>query len=76
MRKVTPVETKSESLQESAQSETPGLHGNSTRENRGTLLTPVASSAVGQLEKAISQKTNMFVGGESDGREVPGKYLN
>jgi hypothetical protein len=52
------------------------MHGDSTRENRETPSTPVANSAVGQLEKAMSQKTNMYVGGESDGREVPGKYLN
>jgi len=37
---------------DSAQSETPGMYGNSTRENRETPSTPVAESAAGRSEKA------------------------
>jgi hypothetical protein len=54
--------------EDSAQSETPGMQGNSTRENRETPSTPVATA--GRLEKALSQKSNMHVGEESDGRVV------
>src|ERR1700730_3136989 len=38
--------------QGSAQSETPGMHGNSTRENRETPSTPVVEGVTGRLEKA------------------------
>src|SRR6202030_1092535 len=62
--------------QDSAQSETPGMHGNSTRENRETPATPVGEDAAGRLEKALSQKSNMHVGGESDDRIVPAKCRN
>ncbi len=63
--------------QDSAQSETPGMHGNSTRENRETPSTSVVEDvAAGRLEKALSQKSNMHVGGESDGRVVPTKCPN
>ena len=61
---------------DSAQSETPGMHGNSTRENRETPSTPVGEDAAGRLEKAMSQKSNMHVGGESDGCVVPTKCPN
>ena len=50
---------------DSAQSETPGMHGNSTRENRETQSVPV--EVAGRLEKAMSRKINMYTGGESDG---------
>ena len=53
--------------QDSAQSETPGMYGNSTRENRETPSTPVVEGVTDQLEKALSHKSNMHVGGESDG---------
>jgi RNA-directed DNA polymerase len=62
--------------QGSAQSETPGMYGNSTRENRETPLTPAGEDAAGRLEKAVSQKSNMHVGGESDGRVIPTKCPN
>jgi RNA-directed DNA polymerase len=62
--------------QDFAQSETPGMHGNSTRENRETPSTPVVEGVTGRLEKALSQKSNMHVGGESDGRTVPTKCPN
>jgi hypothetical protein len=49
--------------EDSAQSETPGMHGNSTRENRETPSTPVAEDAAGRSEKAMSQESNMHAGG-------------
>jgi hypothetical protein len=55
---------------DSAQSETPGMYGSSTRENRETPSTPVVEGVTGRLEKALSQKSNAHVGGESDGRVV------
>jgi RNA-directed DNA polymerase len=61
---------------DSAQSETPGMHGNSTRENRETPPTPVVEDAAGRLEKAMSQESNMHVGGESDGCVLPTKCPN
>src|ERR1035437_821767 len=56
--------------------ETPGMHGNSMRENRETPSTPVGEDAAGRLEKALSPKSNMHVGGESDDRIVPAKCPN
>jgi hypothetical protein len=61
---------------DSAQSETPGMHGNSTRENRETPSAPVVEDVAGRLEKALSPKSNMHVDGESDGRIVPTKCPN
>jgi RNA-directed DNA polymerase len=62
--------------QDSAQSEIPGMHGNSTRENRETPATPAGEDAAGRLEKALSPKSNTHVDGESDGRTVPTKCPN
>src|SRR5918996_6284837 len=62
--------------QDSAQSETPGMHGNSTRENRETPSAPVAEEVAGRLEKARSWESNMHAGGESDGCVVPTKCPN
>jgi RNA-directed DNA polymerase len=59
---------------DSAQSETPGMHGNSTRENRETQSAP--GEEAGRLEKAMSRKSNMNAGGESDGRVLPTKCSN
>ena len=50
---------------DSAQSETPSMHGNSTRENREAPSVPIADKAVGRLEKAMSQESNKHAGGES-----------
>jgi hypothetical protein len=61
---------------DSAQSETPGMHRNSTRENRETPSTPAGEDAAGRLEKALSRTANMHVKGESDGRIIPAKYPN
>jgi RNA-directed DNA polymerase len=61
---------------DSAQSETPGMHGNSARGNRETPSTPIVQMAAGRLEKAMSLKSNMHVGGESDGCVVPMKSPN
>src|SRR5215467_14463982 len=52
---------------DSAQSETPGMHGNSTRENRETPSVSAGEVAAVRLEKAMSQESNMNAGGESDG---------
>src|SRR5216684_1355746 len=60
--------------QDSAQSQTPSMYGNSTRENRETPSTPVVEGVTGRLEKALSQKSNTHVDGESGSRstdEVP-----
>jgi hypothetical protein len=54
--------------QNPAQSETPGMYGNSTRENRETPSMPAGEDAAGRLEKALSPKSSMHVDGESDGR--------
>src|SRR6266852_2156833 len=62
--------------EDSAQSEAPGMHGNSTRENRETPSAPVAKAATGRLEKAMSQESNMHAGGESDGCVLPSKCPN
>jgi group II intron reverse transcriptase/maturase len=61
---------------DSAQSETPSMHGNSTRENRETPSAPAAGKAAGRLEKAMSQESNMHAGRESDGCVVPSKCPN
>jgi len=61
---------------DSAQSQTPGMYGNSTRENRETSSTPDTSGCAGRLEKVMNQKSSMHVGGESDGRTVPTKCPN
>src|SRR5260370_25106543 len=59
--------------QDSAQSETPGMYGNSTRENRETPSTPVVEGVTGRLEKTLNQKSNPHVGGASAGRAGPTK---
>src|SRR5271169_1294712 len=62
--------------QDPAQSETPGMYGNSTRENRETPSTPAGEDAAGRLEKALSPKSSMHVDGESEGRILPAKCPN
>src|ERR1700730_2450634 len=61
---------------EAAQSETPGMPGNYTRENPAAPSTPAGKNAAGRLEKALSRTANMYVDGESDGRVVPAKCPN
>ena len=51
--------------------ETPGMYGNSTRENRETPDLPVARSAAGRAAKAQSRTAAMHGPGESDGGVVP-----
>ena len=63
-------------LEDSAQSETPRMHRNSTRENRETPSVPVTESTAGRLEKAMSQESDMYAGGESDGCVLPSKCPN
>ena len=43
--------------QDFAQPETPGMLGNSSRENRETPSAPVAKVASGRLEKAMSRES-------------------
>src|SRR2546425_12427690 len=58
-----------------AQSQTPGMLGNSMRENRETPLVS-GSKRPDRLEKATSYKTSVYASGESDERVVPAKYPN
>ncbi len=71
-----PARREGEPRQDSAQSKTPGMSGNSTRENRETLSTPVIGNSTGRLGKGMSSKSSSHVDGESDGREVPTKCPN
>src|SRR5215475_13265238 len=52
------------------------MYGNSMRENRETPSMPAGKDATGRLEKALSPKSNMHVGGVSDGRILPAKCPN
>ncbi len=58
-----------------AQSETPGMLGNSMCENRETPLAS-GSSTPDRLEKATSYTTSMHASGESDEQVVPTKRSN
>ena len=58
-----------------AQSETPGMFGNSRRENWETPLAS-GSSQPDRLEKATSYTASLYASGESDERVVPAKYPN
>src|SRR5256885_15805212 len=55
---------------DAAQSKTPGMHGNSTRENRETPSTPAGADAAGRVGKALSRPGHMHVGGGSGGRNA------
>ena len=66
---------KREPLTNPAQSETPGMPGNSMRENRETPLAS-GSGTPDRLEKATSYKTRRHAGGESDEQVVPAKRPN
>ena len=52
------------------------MHGYSTRENREAPSTRAARETVRRVEKGMSPKSTMDVGGESDGRVVPTKCPN
>ena len=58
-----------------AQSETPGMSGNSMRENREAPLVTGSNTPV-RLEKAICRTASMHAGGESDEQAVPAKRSN
>ena len=58
-----------------AQSETPGMPGNSMRENWETPLAS-GSSTPDRLEKATSHTASMHASGESDSAVVPAKCPN
>src|SRR5512147_2701911 len=59
-----------------AESETLGMCGNSMRENREALQTPVLDGSAGRSKKAKSRNVDMHVCGESDGLVVPAKRAN
>src|SRR6266567_60372 len=63
-----------ESPVNAAQSETPRMYGNSTRENREIPEAPMMP--VGRSGKATSQTPDVHVSGKSDGRVVPAKEPN
>jgi len=64
-----------EPLVNPAQSETPGMSGNSMRENRETP--PLSGRSVpDRLAKATSRTASVNGGGESDGSVVPAKHPN
>ena len=58
-----------------AQSEIPGMSGNSMRENRETPLVS-GSSTPDRLEKAMSYTASTHASGESDELVVPAKRPN
>jgi len=64
-----------EPLMNPAQSQTPGMPGNSMRENRETPLASGRSSP-DRLEKATSYTTSAYASGESDEQVVPTKRAN
>ena len=66
---------KRETTMNPAQSETPGMLGNSVRENRETPLAS-GSNTPDRLEKATSCTTSVNAGGESDEQVVPAKRPN
>ena len=68
-------DNKRESLMNPAQSETPGMSGNSMRENRETPQAS-GSNTPDRLEKATSYETSMHASGESDEPVVPTKRPN
>ena len=57
-----------------AQSKTPGMFGNSVRENREALAAPAASS--GPAGEGSSRTSSTNAAGESDGSVVPSKHPN
>lgn len=63
-----------ESPEDAAQSETPCMFGNSTRDNRETPDVPMIP--VGRSGKAKSRTPGMHAAGESDGRVLPAKDPN
>ena len=59
-----------------AESKTPSMHRNFTRENRETPWPPAVNQAAGRWEKAMSYKAHMDGGGESYSGVVPAKQPN
>src|SRR5258708_30028533 len=53
--------------QDSAQSETPGMYGNSTRENRETPSMPAGKDTAGRVGEALWPKDKKPVAGEGGG---------
>ena len=59
--------------EDSAQSETPGMHGNSMRENRETPSASVPDGGGPVWRRPGAGSPDMHAGGESDGCVVPTK---
>ena len=75
-RKATRRRAQTRARRGPAESKTPCMHRNSTRENRETPSPPAASKEAGRWEKAMSYKTHMHGGGESYSGIVPAKQPN
>ena len=65
-----------EPLFDAAESQTPGMCGNSLRGNRETLETPLPDGGGGRSEKAHGRASDMHVSRGSDGPIVPKKRAN
>ena len=61
---------------DTAESETPSMHGNSTHENRETPGAPSGNGDEGRLVKGVARTASMHAPGESDGSIVPRKRMN
>ena len=61
---------------DAAESENPGMCGNSMRENRETPQTPSPVGGGGRSEKAAGHTADAYVCGESDDSVVPAKRAN
>ena len=61
---------------DAAESQTPGMCGNSRRENRETQATPTPDGGGGRSGKAKRRTPDVHVAGESDGPIVPAKRAN
>ena len=61
---------------DAAESQTPCMHENSTRENRETQAIPSSDGGGGRSGKAKRRTPDMHVAGESDGPVVPAKRVN
>src|SRR5213082_29610 len=74
--KATLVGATSRALTGPARSETPDMHGTSTRENRDALPAPDTKLWAGRSGKVMSHNLDMNAGRESDGCVVPAKCPN
>lgn len=59
-----------------ARSETPGMYGNSMRENRESCGVPASEGVAGRVEKAKGRNATMYAPQQSDRSVVPSKSSN